>query len=1384
MVPPSRNRTDAARQAGPGSRCRVFNRLMIARVPARSWTLTSHCQRCDVGHEVTSAGTCPHALSGARGYPPSVAMPRRARAAAGAVRCARARAAHDDIMATRRARAKPLPLLALLLPLLLLLGAPSSPALAHEAGHTADHLRPNVSVVGQNNATVEPGLPAGPATTHWPTSAGGINQVLVLLPAAQNHTMCRPAWPVVPPELDLISADRHKRAFSGEVEAEATNDIVFLLPKLPAHQQAVFVPKHCPETLRLTTSRNFSQLPTMLPFKADDATAFSPNSSRHTPRRAQEDTVEAFCTMVAGRDVECSRLQGLCPIQCPVAHENETQPSTPSTITDYSANCAVLLELQGGCAHDLSVHDPVVPLGTSVSDVCPDECSGHGGCEVTAADIGFLGRAEDSSGRSCSVRLDGDACVDAGGMLLSGQGKAMVEVGDAYASNGAFTLSFWLLKSTTDVWMPSQDESQYRSSREVIYAHPSADIRDTHPQIEIFVTRSEWQDHWTLGVSLRDGGLQLFDVSLHRDEVPQWKNLMIVANQGSVACFSDGTALVGRAHHTSGNLIRGLDRGPCVSDGCEIWGTCEWGSAFQDGPRRCGAASMSTTAWGGEPNAAIDEFAEPAFDRNGHKCTHTDSVGSGLEHPIWWQVDLGSEANISSVEILHRSSYGQERVKGAFVAVSHSPDYLAPGNSRICGQVLADPNRARQGIPETVECEHGSVLGRYVTVYFDPSAGFGIDPDGVGGVITICNFAVMGSSAQPTGFRGAGLASRAFVGADQNGEHGLFGSIAMVQIYDRPLDLSVRSCVHTSGRQLVTSGRMAVGSDEGCHDLISTGCTSLAAANGLVESNVDDGSCDFAQEQTPYEVGTVSPVTDSWQQIAVHGNYKTPLVFISLLSRQSTTEAVIRLRRVQRDMAGKWSFEIRAESLSSCHFAGPPALSEQADFLVVEAGLLGTSGTQAGLTKVHDPDWHRVSFLEARSTIHTEIPVVISQLQSYEGRIQFATTRQHFSPSILARSVGSQFYHAFFVAVEGEGLWCEDGEYFAEYFSNIDVSGSPVATECEPAAPNWQWHSCCNGIPPSLQDEPDVSSPELFSVRWKARLLISNVDEVVTFSSRASAGARITYDEITVADGWNSAGTLESEPVAAGAEGSVHYLTYEVRSANSRNDEPTNSYAELSWAVQGSTEFGSNRTLNGNDEPLHMMVGWLSCHNGSGWLDGKEYRAGYLDALQDLVLTLEFRDGFSATGSVFGSFMSTVANSNAGHLRAIDSDSAGATIAIEYSSCEPTIERGNALVGWFTLQSLPGAALSVIHQQRTHPGDIEALLSLGAELGLPEYMGWQNGSDPCRDRWSGIECRADKGEAPRVVVLDIVSRICRVAALFLACSVAQTRSNPLPLSIL
>ena len=51
----------------------------------------------------------------------------------------------------------------------------------------------------------------------------------------------------------------------------------------------------------------------------------------------------------------------------------------------------------------------------------------------------------------------GSLRVHDGGLILSGQGRAEISLGTEYTNNGMFTLSFWILKATADVWLSAAD---------------------------------------------------------------------------------------------------------------------------------------------------------------------------------------------------------------------------------------------------------------------------------------------------------------------------------------------------------------------------------------------------------------------------------------------------------------------------------------------------------------------------------------------------------------------------------------------------------------------------------------------------------------------------------------------------------------------------------------------------------------------------------------------------------------------------------------------------------------------------------------------------------------------------------------------------------------
>jgi hypothetical protein len=451
------------------------------------------------------------------------------------------------------------------------------------------------------------------------------------------------------------------------------------------------------------------------------------------------------------------------------------------------------------------------------------------------------------------------------------------------------------------------------------------------------------------------------------------------------------------------------------------------------------------------------------------------------------------------------------------------------------------------------------------------------------------------------------------------------------------------------------------------------------------------------------------------------------------------------------DSSGAWSFEVRAEQ-KSCHFAKPPPIAERVSYLVVEAGL-SEEGWQASMIRAHNREWHRVSLLRHLDD-STATPVVISHVQNYDRRMEFVTTRYHLVPAPLPVSdAATQPYQTFFLQVQGEGVWCLDTHYYAEYFSNIDVVGTPVAALCEPTVPDWHWHSCCDGVPPAM-DGLDKSS--IFSARWTARIHTGE-HAMLRFSSQASGGSRIMLDGTTVLDVWEEWGsTFASDTVPTGA--GYHILVYEYRSTDDRDATPANSYAVLTWTREGaSTATGSaNRTeAVASRLELYADVGWLVFAPGTGLLHGQKREAGFASAALGLTTSLEFGTHFYTAPIVFSTILSTGRLS--AHLRLLTATEHRVSIATEYDTCNVVVDTDDHLLAWVVTAPpmFSGALDSGVSQRPTRAEDVTALLSIRALLGLPDYLQWHNGSDPCNDRWVGIECRAGSGPDPRVVVLDV-----------------------------
>ena len=621
----------------------------------------------------------------------------------------------------------------------------------------------------------------------------------------------------------------------------------------------------------------------------------------------------------------------------------------------FRTNCLVLLKLEGGCAYDLSRDDSALVYGTRVSDVCPNECSGHAGCVASAVDIAFLGATNDASGFGAPVELHGDVCVDWVGAKFDGEGWVAIAPGQDYDNGAEFSITFWLVVGVEGVWSPHSE-----TGPRALYTHTAQSESSAVGSIVLSISRGEWLDAYRLHASIA-GTETIFTLNLLSDARPKWTHFSLVVDANEYRVYEDGEPV-----HTSA------------------------------GP----------------------DFASRTF------------VGT---------MDLASEVFLGGFE----------------------------------------------GAP---------------------------------------------------GFR---------------------GSVAMLQLYPTALDAGSIACVYFSGRQLVQNGRMAQATPSACQSTVTTGCTNPVASNfdPLSTYTIDDGSCEYAAHAESWisnEHGIVH-VTDSWQRIQLQGRYAHPVVLVGVITRQSTTQAIVRLRNIAMDAAGVWSFEIRVEK-KSCHFAMPPPSREQASFLVLEAGV-SAEGFQAGIKRVHDVEWHRVSFLPEIAGR----PVVVSQVQTYDNRTTFVSSRHQMGVNGSSNASGVR-HLAFFLQVQGEGVWCQDGEFFAEYFDSLELSGNALATQCELDVPNWQWHASSAGVPPPMLGKiRSLPSPMLFSARWTTRLGVADSDEYL-FSSLANKGSRIVVDGVTVLDYWEeccSTFTTESVPLSAG----YHTVAYEYRSGYTADYSPIDSYA-------------------------------------------------------------------------------------------------------------------------------------------------------------------------------------------------------------------------------
>ena len=254
------------------------------------------------------------------------------------------------------------------------------------------------------------------------------------------------------------------------------------------------------------------------------------------------------------------------------------------------------------------------------------------------------------------------------------------------------------------------------------------------------------------------------------------------------------------------------------------------------------------------------------------------------------------------------------------------------------------------------------------------------------------------------------------------------------------------------------------------------------------------------------------------------------------------------------------------------------------------------------------------------------------------------------------------------------------------------------------------------------------------------------------FSSLAKLGSRIIVDGAVIIDKWSeccSTFTSDATTLSAG----YHIVAYEYRSGYTADYSPIDSYAELSWSVGGERYGALTTSTNVTSTADELFeVGWLACSAGRGTIHGSSFMSGLVAGDLNLATGIHFASVFADTPRIFGGIVS--AADTGSHLRLSETAPERAAVAIEYDTCDAVFAAVEVTVGWIALAAIDGESVHV-SQRQTLPADTEALLAIGTALQLPEYFHWRNSSDPCGDRWTGIECRTDTSGTPRIVVLDI-----------------------------
>jgi hypothetical protein len=156
---------------------------------------------------------------------------------------------------------------------------------------------------------------------------------------------------------------------------------------------------------------------------------------------------------------------------------------------------------------------------------------------------------------------------------------------------------------------------------------------------------------------------------------------------------------------------------------------------------------------------------------------------------------------------------------------------------------------------------------------------------------------------------------------------------------------------------------------------------------------------------------------------------------------------------------------------------------------------------------------------------------------------------------------------------------CPVGEYLAQYYNNMTLSGSPALTRCEPRV-NYDWGTGGPGTGVGTDN---------FSVRWTGRHNLSA--GAYTFTARADDGIRVWLDGSLIIDAWR-----DQPPTAYQATSSVTAAEHEVTVEYYEN--AGGAVAQVSWqANPGNTP--PTATITTPSASTTWKVGDLITFSGS-----------------------------------------------------------------------------------------------------------------------------------------------------------------------------------------